>query len=99
MSYTPSTDLLALLRQTSGGVRVARAPTLDVVLLTLSSAGLFNMEVGQTAPTTDEATTAWFRPADPSWASEGALFLWDVDAGEYVAATPALFFALLQASG
>ena len=90
---------MALLRETSGGQRMARAPTLDVILLTLSNAGLFNMYVGATEPTADQATTAWLRPATQSWSAEGALFLWDDDVGEYLPATPALFAALILASG
>lgn len=97
MSYNPSTDLLGLLRQTSGGVRTARAPALDIVLSTLSRAGLFDLAVQATAPTTNQATTAWLQPADPSWAAEGALFLWNAATTAYEPATPALFFAFLQA--
>lgn len=98
MAYNPLTDFLAFFRSTSGGMRAVQAPTLDVTLYTLSRAGLFNMEVSQTAPTANQATTAWFKPATQSWASEGALYLWNAVAAEYQPATPALFYDLLQAS-
>lgn len=97
MSYDPATDFLALLRDTSGGVRSVRAPTLDIILSTLSDAGLFVMSVSATAPTADQATTAWLKPADPSWSGNGAFYLWNAATTEYELATPALFFALLQA--
>lgn len=98
MTYDPSNDFFALLRQASGGQRFVRSPGMDVVLLALSRAGLFNMEVSATAPTADQASTAWFKPADPSYASEGALYLWNAGDAEYQPATAALFLALLQAS-
>lgn len=98
MSYDPSTDFLGLLRQTSGGMRSVRSPTLDVILLTLSNAGLFDMVVSAAAPVTNQATTAWFIPSDPSWAAQGSLFLWDAGAAAYVPATPALFKALILAA-
>lgn len=98
MAYDPSTDFAALLRQTSGGMRQARMPQLDLMLYTLSAAGLFHMQVGQTAPTANQTTTAWFKPATQSWATQGALFLWNAATAEYEPATPKLFFALLQAS-
>jgi hypothetical protein len=97
MAYNPLTDFSALLRQTSGGQRFARTPTLDVVLLAMSRAGLFNMEIGATAPILDQAKTAWFKPADPSYAAEGTLYLWNAGDAEYQPATSALFLALLQA--
>lgn len=97
MSYTPATDFLGLLRQTPGGVRAERAPPLDIVLATLARAGLFTLAVQTTAPAANQATTAWLLPAAQSWASEGTLFLWNAGTAQYEAATPALFFAFLQA--
>lgn len=97
MSYGPTTDFLALLRQTSGGVRSVRMPGLDYVVEALARAGLIALSVGQTPPTFNQAATAWFKPAIPSWAAEGALYLWNVATAEYELATPALwgsFFAI-----
>lgn len=95
MSYAPSTDFLGLLRQTSGGVRAERMPGLDYVVSALSRAGFFQVSVSATAPTINQATTAWFRPGVPSWNSEGTLFLWNSTTIEYEVATPALWAAML----
>lgn len=98
MAYSPTTDFLALLRQTSGGVRFERMPGLDYVVAAMARAGLVNLAVSATEPATNKATTAWFRPAVPSWSSEGVLFIWNGGAGEYEPATPALWSALIVAS-
>jgi hypothetical protein len=95
MSYNPATDFLGLLRTTSGGVRSEQMPGLDYVVAALARAGLISLVVGQTAPTTNQATTAWFKPLLPSWTGEGTLFLWNAGASAYQAATPALWAALL----
>lgn len=100
MAYNPATDLLALARQTPNGVRVASVPGMDYVLAALARAGMFNMTVSDTAPTTDQATTAWLVPAPAgSWSAEGQLFLWDAGLAAYAVATPALWIAFLEASG
>lgn len=96
MSYNPITDFLALLRTTAGGVRNERMPGLDFVVSALSRAGLITLYVGQTEPTANQATTAWFVPASPSWVAEGVLFLWNSTAGAYQVATPALWTALFS---
>jgi hypothetical protein len=97
MSFSPTTDFLSLLRQTSGGVRTDRMPGLDWVVVALARAGLINLYVGQTAPVTNQAVTAWFQPSVPSWAAEGALFLWN--GSVYVPATPALWNQIISSSG
>lgn len=94
MSYTSSTDFLALLRQTNNGVRLLEMPGLDYLIAALSRAGLFRLWVSQDAPTTNQTTTAWLRPALPSWSAEGTFFLWSADLGQYQVATPALWNAL-----
>jgi hypothetical protein len=99
MSYDPTTDFLGLLRRMPTGIELARAPLLDLVVDALARAGLFKLSIGQTAPTANQATTAWLQPAQPSWTAEGTLWLWDAGTSAYVVATPALFYALLQASG
>lgn len=95
MSYSPLTDFLALLRQTSGGVRSERMPGLDYVVAALARAGLISISVGQTAPTVNPATTVWFQPAVPSWTAEGAVFLWNAAVNSYQVATPTLWSSLI----
>lgn len=96
MSYNPITDFLALLRTTAGGVRSERMPGLDFVVSALARAGMITLYVGQTEPVVNQAATAWFVPASPSWVAEGVLFLWNVDAGKYQVATPALWTAFFS---
>lgn len=91
MSYTPTTDFLALLRLASGGVRTERMPGLDYVVSALARAGLITLSVGQTAPIVNQATTAWFKPALPSWTAEGVLYLYNGVTLAYEIATPALW--------
>jgi len=93
MGYTPATDFLALLRNTGGGVRTEQMPGLDWVVAALARAGLINLVVSATAPTTNQATTAWFQPASPSWTGEGILYLWNALTATYQVATPALWQA------
>lgn len=98
MSYSPLTDFIALLRQTSGGVRTERMPGLDYVVAALARAGVITLSVSATAPIANQAATAWFKPAVPSWTKEGVLFLWNVATGQYEAATPALWSSLFLAT-
>lgn len=95
MSYAPTIDFLALLRQTAGGVRDARMPGLDYILAALARAGMFQLWTGQTAPTVNQSTTAWLLPSLPSWVAEGTVLLWNVLTNAYEPATPALWNALL----
>lgn len=99
MSYTPTNDFLALLRQTSGGVRLERMPGLDFVVSAMARMGLFQLSVGQSPPTTNQTTTVWFQPSIPSWVAEGTVFLWNTAAAQYQAATPALWNILLSPAG
>jgi|SRR5579872_3104779 len=99
MAYTPATDFLALLRNTGSGVRTEQMPGLDFVVDAFSRAGLLNLFIGQTAPTNNQSTTAWFQPAIPSWSGEGQLFLWDAVSGSYLPATPALWGRMTAPSG
>ncbi len=99
MSYNPITDLLALFRQTSGGMRGVRVPGLDYLIAGLGRGGLYALSVGQAAPAINQATTVWFKPASPnSWVAEGAVFLFNAATGVYEPATPALWAALFAAS-
>lgn len=95
MSYAPTTDFLALLRRTDGGVALARVPGLDFVVSAMARASVFRLWVGQDAPNVNQSTTVWLRPALPSWTAEGVVFLYDGDAGTYRAATPDLWAQLL----
>ncbi len=95
MGYNPATDFLALLRNTGGGVRTEQMPGLDWVVAALDRAGFLTLSVGQTAPITAQASTAWFQPAIPSWSAEGILYLWNAAAVAYQPATPALWAAFL----
>lgn len=96
MSYNPANDFLALLRLTGGGVRSARMPGLDWFIEALQRTGLINLFVGQTAPTTNQTSTVWFKPALPTWSAEGAVFLWNATLGTFVPATPTLWTALFN---
>ena len=99
MAYSPATDFLGLLRQTSGGVRSERMPGLDYVVMALARAGLFALSVGQAAPTANQASTVWLQPSSPSWVAEGTVWLWNAAAAAYQVATPALWNALLAPGG
>lgn len=98
MSYAPTTDFLALLRQAASGDSMARMPGLDYVLSALARTGLFALSVGQTAPLVNQASTIWLLPATPSWTAEGKVFLWNSGTPAYELATPALWSALLSPS-
>lgn len=95
MSYNPVTDFLAMLRSTGGGVRTDSLPGLDFVAAALQRMGLINISIGQTAPIANQPTTAWFKPAVPSWSAEGVMYLWNSTTGSYQIATPALWIAML----
>lgn len=99
MAYNPTTDFIALLRQSAGVAEFARMPGLDYVVDALARAGLFRLSIGQTAPTVNQSTTAWLRPSEPSWVAEGTLFLWDAAIGAYAVASPALWAGLLSPGG
>lgn len=99
MSYNPLTDFLGLLRDTGSGDVLARMPGLDYVVSAMARAGLFRLSAGQTAPTTNQATTAWIKPSLPSWVAEGTVYLWNASTGQYEVATPLLWNALLAPNG
>jgi hypothetical protein len=96
MPYNPSSDFVGLWRAISGNVEKAQMPGLDFVIQALARAGLMRMVTSATAPTTNQTTTAWFRPSSPSFASEGTLFLWDISLNMYVPATPELFHTMIS---
>jgi hypothetical protein len=91
MSYSPATDFLALLRNVGGLERSGSIPGLDWFVEALARAGFITLSVGQSAPIANQASTAWFQPAVPSWSAEGQLFLWNATLAVYQPATPALW--------
>lgn len=99
MAYNPATDFLALLRLVGSDVRSERMPALDLIVSALARIGMFALSVSQTAPTVNQATTVWLKPASPSWLAEGTFYLWNPVAGAYQVATPALWRAFLTPSG
>lgn len=94
MAYNPATDFFGLMRLNAGAITPARAPGLDIVVAALARAGLFKLHVGQSPPLSDQDTTVWLLPAEPSWTAEGTVWLWDAISQQYLAATPELWDAL-----
>jgi hypothetical protein len=97
MVYDPSTDFVGLWRAILGGVEKAEMPGLDFVVAALGRSGLIRVVFSEIPPTVNQRTTAWFKTAHPSYAAEGALYLWDERLGTYVPATPELFLIYLMA--
>lgn len=97
MSYTPGTDFVALWRNQTGGAAKAEMPTIDFLVSALQRAGLINVTFSDTQPTSNQATTMWFRPAIPTYAGEGVLYLWNAPTAAYLIATPTLFAAYIKA--
>lgn len=98
MAYNPLTDFVALLRLTAGSASTERMPGLDYVVAALARAGLIALSINQASPTSNQATTAWFRPALPSWTAEGILYLWNATTVQYEVATPALWSSFFTAT-
>lgn len=96
MVYNPATDFLALWRNIAGQVSKVEMPGLDYVVAALARAGVVTLSVSATAPVVNQPTTAWLQAAVPSNSAEGSLHLWDPTAAAYAAATPGLFFVMLQ---
>lgn len=96
MSYTPTTDFIALLRNTSNGERVLSVPGLDFVVAAMARANMFLLWVGQTAPTLNQATTVWIKPTvGASFAQESVVYLYNAGVSQYQPATPALWSTLI----
>lgn len=98
MTYSPVTDFLGLWRNNAGQVTKLEMPGLDFMVAALARAGFITLSVSATAPVVSQSTTAWLQAAVPSYSAEGDMFLWDAGTSAYVAATPALFFKMLQAA-
>lgn len=100
MVYDPTKDFLALWRNVAGQVSKVEMPGLDYVVAALARAGFITLSVSATAPVVNQSVTAWLQTAVPSNSAEGTMHLWDPAAAAYAAATPALFFKMLEtASG
>lgn len=103
MAYNPSgtgtgADRLAIARlQGDLTWRLGTVPALDAVILALSQAGVINLVISATAPTSSQDTTAWLQPNTPSYDAQGIFKLWNGSA--YVNATQALFARLLAQAG
>lgn len=97
MTYQPSTDFVGLWRAVTGGAQKAEMPGLDWLVAALQRSGILNVSISGTQPTSNQATTAWFRPATPSYSGEGVLYLWDSVSTAYLPATRKLFYAYLSA--
>jgi len=99
MSYSSTQDFLALLRQTSGGVRLERMPGLDYVLSAMARAGLFTLYVNPTSPpNTNVSSTVWLKTSTMSWVTESAVFLYNPTTQEFEPATPLLWRAVFAAA-
>jgi hypothetical protein len=99
MTYTPGSDFIALWRNQSGGAAKAEMPSLDFLIAALARAGLITVSFAATQPTSNQAITMWFRPANPTYIGEGVLYLWEAASSSYKTATPTLFAAYLVAIG
>lgn len=99
MAYNPATDFLGLVRIIGSSIRSEYMPGLDWVVEALARMGMFSLSVGQTAPTVNQASTFWLKPAQPSWLAEGTLFIWNPVTTRYEQATAALWQAFLSPSG
>jgi len=85
---------MALLRNGTAGEQIASMPGLDFAVAALARAGLITLSIGQAAPIVNQSSTAWFKPAVPTWTAEGVLYLWNAAVGAYQLATPSLWAAL-----
>lgn len=96
MVYNPATDFLGLWRNAGPNTSKLEMPGLDYMVQALARAGLITLSVGAAPPVANQSTTAWLQTAVPSYSAEGTLRLWDPVAAAYTAATPALFFKMLE---
>lgn len=96
MAYNPAIDFIGLWRNIAGQVSKVEMPGLDYVVASLARAGLITLSVGAAPPVVNQSVTAWLQTAIPSQSAEGTMHLWDPVAITYVAATPALFFKMLE---
>lgn len=98
MAYDPTSDFLALVRQTSGGTRIASVPGLDFVIAALARAGQFALWVNPTnPPAVNQASTVWLKTSSQDWAGEGSVFLYNPTSGNFEPATPELWQLLFGA--
>jgi hypothetical protein len=98
MPYAAGTDFVGLFRAVTGGAKKAEMPSLDFMVAAMQRSGILVVSIGGTQPVANQAKTAWFRPATPSYSGEGVLYFWDATSSAYLPATPKLFLAYLNAS-
>lgn len=98
MAFNPATDFVGLFRNLGGSVAKERMPSLDFVVAALGRSGLITVTTSATAPLANQPTTAWFKPANPSYTGEGVLYLWNPDTDVYEPATASLLYKMLLAS-
>lgn len=99
MPYNPVTDFMVLGSKAPAGVTLEQMPGLDYVVAALARAGIVALHVGQSAPTSNQASIVWVKPSQPSWSAECKVHLWDAQLSAYVLATPALWAALFNLLG
>jgi hypothetical protein len=97
MTYQPGTDFVGVWRAQTGGAKKGEMPGLDFLVAALQRSGVLNVSISGTQPTSNQATTAWFKPATPSYSAEGVLYFWDALSTSYLPATRKLFYAYLSA--
>jgi hypothetical protein len=91
MSYNPANDFVGLWRAQTGGAVKGEMPGLDFVVAALGRAGIINVAFSPTAPTSNQAATAWFKTTSPSYQGEGSIYFWDANSSSYLLGTPATF--------
>jgi hypothetical protein len=97
MTYAAGTDFVGLWRAQTGGVKKGEMPGLDFVVAAMQRSGILNVSISGSQPVSNQATTAWFKPATPSFSAEGMLYFWDATSSAYLPATRKLFLAYLSA--
>lgn len=96
MAFLSSSDFVALIRKVGvSQPALERMPPIDFVTKIMAEMGLISVYVGASAPTLNQTTTLWLRPATPSYFGNGTLFAWDGATSQYLPITPALFIEYL----
>lgn len=99
MALDVTLDFFGLLRPSVGTSLIRRSPILDTIIYALGAAGILPVFVGYTGPTSNQNTTMWLLPQNPSWQGPGQIMLWDCSIPGYAPATPELFVELLNNIG
>jgi len=86
-------DFILTIRRSLTNPTLGSAPFVDSILDTLLTAGILNVSISETAPTSNQANTIWLQPLASSWTGNGMVYMWNAASSAYVVATPALFAA------